>query len=49
MTNIDEVNKFLTGGRFEFHNMANIGGDTFRLMYRDAAGKMQCYLAPLKD
>lgn len=50
-----EVDAFLTSsnGIFQFHNLANIGGGDFRIMYREKIGvdakgqpitKMQCKL-----
>ncbi len=57
-TTVLEVDEFLASNKaFEFHNLANIGGGDFRLMYREQIGindkgepitKMQCKLGQLK-
>lgn len=34
-----EIDEFLaTNGSFSFHNLANIGGGDYRLMYRETTG-----------
>ena len=45
--NVAEVYKFLSDGKFEFHNLANIGGGDYRLMYRDENKKMQCLIGKI--
>ncbi len=37
-----EICEFLKGNDFEFYNLANVGGNDARLMYRDDNKKMQC-------
>lgn len=55
-----EVNAFLiaSNGLYQFHNLADIGGDDYRLMYREQIGldakgnpitKMQCKINPIKN
>lgn len=57
-TTLLEVDRFLaaSNGVFEFHNLANIGGGDFRLMYKEKVGvdakgnpitKMQCKLGAI--
>lgn len=54
-TTLLEVDRFLveSNGLFQFHNLANIGGGDYRLMYKEKTGvdakgnpitKMQCKL-----
>ena len=46
---IFEVDSFLNEGGFSYHNLADIGGNDFRLMYKDKNNKIQCRLSRIPN